>query len=161
VVRSRHLRSVRVRSFLSHLDIFHYLENPDNITAGTVASFFNTGSTEFIGISGSLCVYSNEVLGSILPLLSSLVLQGRIAVEAPRISVRNLYRDLYRDLYTEIRLQSNMVASFSIDPLLICVTPIFSSMSVYCSYRAPLIVSILFNKEHVNILQILLKSRNF
>jgi hypothetical protein len=42
----------------------HYLvlENPDNVSSGTVASFFNNESPEFIGIGGALSAYSNEVL---------------------------------------------------------------------------------------------------
>jgi oxalate decarboxylase len=44
---------------------FHYLENPDGINSGTVASFFNSESPEFIGIAGGLSAYSNEVLGSV------------------------------------------------------------------------------------------------
>jgi oxalate decarboxylase len=44
---------------------FHYLENPDSIRGGTVASFFNSESPEFIGIGGGLSAYSNEVLGSV------------------------------------------------------------------------------------------------
>jgi oxalate decarboxylase len=44
---------------------FHYLENPDNLSAGTVASFFNNENPEFIGIVGGLSSYSNEVLGSV------------------------------------------------------------------------------------------------
>ena len=43
---------------------FHYLENPDSISAGTVASFFNNENPEFIGLVGGLSAYSNEVLGS-------------------------------------------------------------------------------------------------
>lgn len=44
---------------------FHYLENPDKVSAGTVASFFNSENPEFIGIVGGLSAYSNQVLGSV------------------------------------------------------------------------------------------------
>ena len=44
---------------------FHYLENPDNMSAGTVASFFNNENPEFIGLVGGLGAYSNQVLGSV------------------------------------------------------------------------------------------------
>ena len=44
---------------------FHYLENPDSIRDGTVASFFNNENPEFIGIGGGLSAYSDEVLGSV------------------------------------------------------------------------------------------------
>jgi oxalate decarboxylase len=44
---------------------FHYLENPDNISAGTVASFFYNENPEFIGLVGGLSAYSNQVLGSV------------------------------------------------------------------------------------------------
>jgi oxalate decarboxylase len=44
---------------------FHYLENPDSIRGGTVASFFNSESPEFIGLVGGLSAYSNEALGSV------------------------------------------------------------------------------------------------
>jgi oxalate decarboxylase len=44
---------------------FHYLENPDNVSAGTVASFFNNENPEFIGLVGGLSAYSNQVLGSV------------------------------------------------------------------------------------------------
>jgi oxalate decarboxylase len=44
---------------------FHYLENPDNVNSGTVASFFGNENPNFIGIVGSLSAYSNEVLASV------------------------------------------------------------------------------------------------
>jgi oxalate decarboxylase len=44
---------------------FHYLENPDNVSAGTVGSFFNNENPEFIGLVGGLSAYSNQVLGSV------------------------------------------------------------------------------------------------
>ena len=44
---------------------FHYLENPDIMSAGTVASFFNSENPEFIGLVGGLSAYSNQVLGSV------------------------------------------------------------------------------------------------
>lgn len=44
---------------------FHYLENPDNMSAGAVASFFNNENPEFIGLVGGLSAYSNQVLGSV------------------------------------------------------------------------------------------------
>lgn len=44
---------------------FHYLENPENMNAGTVASFFNNENPEFIGLVGGLSAYSNQVLGSV------------------------------------------------------------------------------------------------
>ena len=44
---------------------FHYLENPDNVNSGTVASFFGNENPNFIGIVGSLSAYSNDVLASV------------------------------------------------------------------------------------------------
>jgi oxalate decarboxylase len=44
---------------------FHYLENPDNVNASNVLSFFGNESPEFIGVVGGLSAYSNEVLGSV------------------------------------------------------------------------------------------------
>jgi oxalate decarboxylase len=44
---------------------FHYLENPDDGSAGTVGSFFNNENPEFIGLVGGLSAYSNQVLGSV------------------------------------------------------------------------------------------------
>jgi oxalate decarboxylase len=44
---------------------FHYLENPDNVNDGNVASFFGNENPEFIGRVGGLSAYSNEVLGSV------------------------------------------------------------------------------------------------
>ena len=44
---------------------FHYLENPDKVNGGTVASFFGNENPEFIGLVGGLSAYSNETLGSV------------------------------------------------------------------------------------------------
>jgi oxalate decarboxylase len=44
---------------------FHYLENPDDLNDGVVASFFGNERPEFIGVAGGLSAYSDEVLGSI------------------------------------------------------------------------------------------------
>lgn len=44
---------------------FHYLENPDNVSGGSVTSFFGNERPEFIGLVGGLSAYSNEVLGSV------------------------------------------------------------------------------------------------
>jgi oxalate decarboxylase len=44
---------------------FHYLENPDDLNGGVVASFFSNESPEFIGLAGGLSAYSNEALGSV------------------------------------------------------------------------------------------------
>jgi oxalate decarboxylase len=44
---------------------FHYLENPDTVNGGNVASFFSSESPEFLGIVGGLSAFSNEVLASV------------------------------------------------------------------------------------------------
>jgi oxalate decarboxylase len=51
--------------FLVPARYFHYLENPDNVNSGIVASFFGNERPEFIGLAGGLSVYSNEVPGSV------------------------------------------------------------------------------------------------
>jgi oxalate decarboxylase len=43
---------------------FHYLENPDEVNGGSVASFFGNENLEFIGLVGGLSSFSNEVLGA-------------------------------------------------------------------------------------------------
>ena len=63
--RLRHLKLVKVKSFLSPPGYFHYLENPDNVNGSNVLSFFGNENPEFIGLVGGLSAYSKEVLGSV------------------------------------------------------------------------------------------------
>jgi oxalate decarboxylase len=44
---------------------FHYIENPDPINRGEVASFFGNENPAFIGIAAGLGAYSNDVLSSV------------------------------------------------------------------------------------------------
>jgi oxalate decarboxylase len=44
---------------------FHYIENPDSLNGGEVASFFGNENPEFIGIAAGLGSYSNDVLSSV------------------------------------------------------------------------------------------------
>ena len=44
---------------------FHYIENPDTVNGGEVASFFGNENPEFIGIAAGLGSYSNDVLSSV------------------------------------------------------------------------------------------------
>lgn len=44
---------------------FHYLENPDNVNGGIVASFFGNENPEFIGLAGGLSAFSDSVLSSV------------------------------------------------------------------------------------------------
>jgi oxalate decarboxylase len=44
---------------------FHYIENPDSVKGGDVASFFGNENPEFIGIAAGLGSYSNDVLSTV------------------------------------------------------------------------------------------------
>jgi oxalate decarboxylase len=44
---------------------FHYLENPNTVNDGIVASFFGNENPEFIGLPGGLSAFSDSVLSYI------------------------------------------------------------------------------------------------
>jgi oxalate decarboxylase len=55
----------QVQAFFVLAGYFHYLENSDNVFCCNFASFFGNENPEFLGLSGALSAYSNEVLGSV------------------------------------------------------------------------------------------------